>query len=1136
MECCDTTARGIQRIITMLFLITKLKIRVQLKKLTILLIVLTCFFHSVYAQEITVSGKVVSADDGLGLPGVSVFIKGTTIGVVSDIDGNYILPGVEVNEVVVFRFIGFETQEVKVAEQKVINVQLNPTTTQLEETVITALGVKRQKRGIGYSTDKMEGEEISRSSAPNVVSAMTGRSAGVLVSNSDGVEGGSTRITIRGNNNISDNNQPLIVVDGVPMENIPGLESIGRGVDWGSAINNVNAFDIESYNILKGGPASALYGSKGANGVILITTKSGKKQKGIGISYNMSYKVIQPYRYREVQNTYGHGAPIALTAPVIPTNATGDTLTYPGEHYGNENLVINQAGETSSTAKEFGYYGSGVSWGPKMDGQMVEWWDGVMRPWSPQPDNLKIPFQNGYTQTHNIAASGGNDKGTFRVSFTRKDHKPIIDNSNYNQTTINVATNYKISDRIKAVASVSYINYKRLNSPIIGEDGNAFSKGLLYSWGRSYKGVDKDNYQLENGEMNLMEGYPFQFVSKNLWWNYYNHNTSLGRDKYIGSVTLTYEPTTWLNSLLRAGRDFTLNQFETKWKPTDFIGLKDGYYSNSLHKNIANNLEFITTASKDKIFNSKINLSFSVGASSWSKNQYTIGSQSGTWYYPNMYTFFNYTEYNYEKEDDQLIVTREGDKINRVAPTESIYNRRTNSFFSFLNLSYDNYLFLDLTFRNDISSTLPVENNSYYYPSASLSFIASDAFNFEKNLPWVSFLKLRGGIAKTASDTEPYRTEFYYTTGFFGGVQASYFPDVIPPFQLRPQNVDAYEAGVNIGLLDNRVDIDATYYYLYSYDQILDAPLPSTSGARKIRINEGILSNKGIEVMVNWVPVRTNNLILRTGINFTHNRNKVVSLGDHADKYLLADIWGLNGPAMILQEGDDFGTISGYDYIYHENGQPIVDETGTHYLKTDTRVPVGNASPDFIAGWTTSFTYKSFSISTLIDTKWGGDIYCGSYVIGLQTGQSPETLLEREGGGLPYTDPEGNLRNVGVILDGVYADGTPNDQVVHYYYKYMTAAGGWGPYLSTPGIIENSWVKLREVSLTYTLPTKLVKKAKVFQNLSLSVTGRDLCYLYTTLPDKINPEGIMGAGNAQGFEWASFPGTRSFIFSVNANF
>jgi iron complex outermembrane receptor protein len=1088
-----------------------------------------------YAQEKTIAGKVTSVEDQQGLPGVTVVIQGTTRGTVTDLDGNYLINNVSPQDSLHFSYIGYNSETILVGDQKEINVVMEVMAEELEEVVVTALGVKRQKREIGYSTEKIDADVVVRSNAPNVINAIIGRSAGVQVSQNDGLEGGSTRITIRGNNNLAGTNQPLIVVDNVPMENTPGLEDIGRGVDWGNPLSDINPLDIEDYSVLKGGAASALYGSRGANGVILITTKRGKKQKGIGITYNFTHKMIQPYRFREMQNTYGHGGPISFTPPSFPMN--GDTLLYPGI-YGTDNLIINQEGDVSSTTAEFGYYGSAVSWGPKMDGQMVKWWDGEMRPYSPQPDNYESVFHNGSTQTHNIAASGGGDRGTMRVSITRQDHKAIIDNSDYDRTTINLGANLKVSDKVRADLSLSYINFNRLNSPMIGEDANSFSKGFLYSWPRSYQLIDKENYAFPDGSQNPQEGYPFYYISPDLWWNFYNNNTNLQRDKYLGAITLTYDITPWLSILGRAGRDFTLEQYETRNKPIDVIGLQEGYYSNSLNRTYSDIFEAFLTAEKSKIFNSKLDVKFTLGSSRWNYNLYMINGHSGTWYYPNMYTFFNYTETTYTTDENgNTIVDRPGNSAGDMIPGETISRERNNSVFSFLNFSWDNYLFLELTARNDWSSTLPEGDNSYFYPSVSLSFIASEAFKIQEKVSWLNFVKLRGGIAQTATDTDPYKIEFYYSTGVFGGEQTSYFPGIIPPFNLTPQRVNAYEGGINLGFFENKIDIDFTYYYMYSFSQILEnLPVPVSSGSPGITINEGVITNRGFEIILNAVPVQTNKFLFKTGINLSRNRNQVESLGDYAEVFPLADIWGLNGPAMALREGDEYGTIYGYDYLYHENGQPIVNDAGTKYMITDTRVPIGNASPDFIGGWTTEFYFKGFRLSTLIDTKWGGDIYCGSYVINLQAGLSPETLIEREGGGLPYTDPDGNVRNVGIILDGVYADGTPNDKVVHYYYKYLPNAGGWGKFLSTPGIVENTWVKMREISLSYTIPQKLIEKTKVFQNLTLSVVGRDLFYIYTTLPDKINPEGIMGSGNAQGFEWASLPSTRSVTFGVTASF
>jgi hypothetical protein len=414
-----------------------------------------------------------------------------------------------------------------------------------------------------------------------------------------------------------------------------------------------------------------------------------------------------------------------------------------------------------------------------------------------------------------------------------------------------------------------------------------------------------------------------------------------------------------------------------------------------------------------------------------------------------------------------------------------------------------------------------------------VSYIASEALKFKKD--WLSFCKIRGGAAQTATDADPYQTEFYYNTTLFGGQQSSAFPSTIPPVSLKPQRVNEYEIGSNLGFFNDRFTIDFTYYYKYCFDQIIGLSVPVSSGAPNVVINDGVLTNKGFEVILNATVLQKNNFHFKTGLNFSRNRNKVVSLGEANAPIPKADIWGDNGPKIQLYPGEDFGTIIGWDYKY-KDGKPIVSDDGTKYELTDAQVPIGNASPHFLAGWTTEFRYKNFTLHTLVDTKVGGDIYCGSYVIGLQTGQSPETLLERDGGGLPFTDANGNTSNTGVILPGVHEDGTPNTTVVSYYYKYMPNDGGWGHFLSKPGIIEDTWVKFREVTLSYDFPSKLMSKTKVFQELSLSFTARDLFYIYSSVPDHINPEGTLGAGDAQGFEWGSMPGVRSFSIGINAKF
>ncbi|MBR9922657.1 MAG: SusC/RagA family TonB-linked outer membrane protein [Bacteroidetes bacterium] len=1063
--------------------------------------------------QISISGMVLDELDD-PMIGVSISEKGNPgNGTTTDLDGTFQLQISDESAVLVFKYIGYQVQERTVGDQRTFEVVMQEDARQLDEVVVTALGIKRQKRELGYSTEKFEGEDLNMSNAENLVSSLHGKSAGVQVSSGNGVDGGTTRVTIRGNNNINANNQPLIVVDGVPIENEPGLTDIGRGTDWGSAINNINPADIESVNILKGPTASAKYGSRGSNGVILITTKRGSQRKGIGIDYSIQHKIIQPCRFRDVQNIYGAGGPVTLNEPTFEIDANGTPIYPVSVHTSNGPFG-------KPTTELFGFYSTGVSWGPKMEGQMIRWWDGEMRPFSPQPDNLQQFFSNGNTTTHNLSFSGGNDFGTMRVSLTRTDHDAIIPNSNFNQTTVNIGSDLRISSRVKADISVSYINYHRLNSPSLGDDNNAsFGKGILYSWPRSYKGLEEEINIRPDGTRNDYDGnYPFTYAPPHLWWNTYNQNTTLDRNKMIGSLGLQYDITNWLSLTGRLGMDLNFNQFETRHNPIDQLGILEGKYENELLRDIVRNNEVLLSARKENIFDSPLGVSLSAGGTQWSRSRYGIKIGSGEWINPWLYSVTNYS--------DQLSVP---------IPNEYRYDKKINSVYAFLNLSWENYLFLELSGRNDWSSALPVDNNSYFYPSGSLSFIATEAFSIENS--WLSFLKLRGAYAQTATDTDPFQLNFIYETNAFGGSQTASLPNVIPPIALQPQQANSYEFGTTLGLFNNRINLDFTYYYIRSFDQILDAPTPASSGANTVRINTGELENKGFEAILNATLVYTPDFFLETGFNINRNRNYVISLGDGAEILELANIWGLNGPAIAVQEGDEYGTIVGYDYVYHpDNGQPILNEDGTHYLITESRVPVGNASPDFLGGWTLNMGYKGFTLNTLVDTKWGGDIYAGSYAIGLQTGQSPETLLERDGGGLPFTDPDGNVRNVGVVLPGVLEDGTTNEQVVHYLFKYIPNAGGWGRFLTTPGILENTWVKLREVRLTYTFPESFAKKTKVFQGLRISLVGRDLFYLYSSLPDQINPEGNNGSGNAQGLEWASFPGTRSFGFNINASF
>jgi iron complex outermembrane receptor protein len=1068
--------------------------------------------NALLAQNI-IEGKVFD-DSNQPLIGVSIQDQLTGVGTVSEIDGSYAIELLDTNTSIVFSYLGYKSVTLFVSDAVSFDVVMIEDGVTMDEIVVTGMNIKRQKRELGYSTDNIAGEEIAISNAPNILNALSGRSAGVNINSANGVDGGTTRITIRGNNNITGDNQPLIIVDGVPIENPPGLTQIGRGTDWGSAINNINADDIEDVSILKGPTASAKYGMRGANGVILITTKKGKKGNGLGVEYIFTHKIIQPYRFRKVQNKYGAGGPISLLDPTFQTNADGEFI-YPKDVHSNNGPF------GRPTTEQFGFYSTGVSWGPQMQGQQVRWWDGELRTYDPQPDNLGLFFNNGTTSTHNVNMSNGGAWGTMRASFTYQGHNAVVPNSNFDQYTVNFGSRLNISDKLSTEITLSYINFNRKNSPSLGDDNNSsFGKGILYSWPRSYKGLEKDlNIHPDGTRFNYDGNYPFQFTPRHLWWNTYNQNTYLTRNKMIGSVGINYNPTSWLNAAGRIGIDFNLNEFERRFNPVDAIGISEALYGNELDRNKVLNGDLIITASKTKLFRSKVNASLSVGGTQWSRSQYGINATTDQWQNPWLFSFNNFQS----TDPDRLPLAR-----------EIRFDKKINSIYSFVNLSYDNFLFLELSGRNDWSSALPLANNSYFYPSASVSYILSENINFSNS---ISFVKLRAAYAKTASDTDPFLLDFVYDIGVFGNQQTASLPAVKPPLDLKPQQADSYEIGTSIGLFDDKISLDLTYYYIQSFDQILESPVPTSSGAANIRINNGILENYGFEVNV------TANLLerpwgyLNMGLNFSQNRNYVRSLGDGAQFLEIANIWGDFGPKIMVQENEEYGTIYGYDYVRHpDNGQPMLNEEGTHYQITENLVPVGNASPDIVGGWTLAGKYKNWSFSTLVDAKIGGDIYAGSYVIGRQTGQSPSTLIERDGGGLPYTDPSGEARNVGVVLPGVYENGVENDKVVHYYYKYLPNAGGWGKILTTPGILDNTWLKMREIRLNYEVPSKAVKRLKVFNNLQLSVVGRDLFYLYTSLPDNVNPEGISGSGNAQGLEWAALPSMRSFSFRITTKF
>ncbi|RPE12491.1 SusC/RagA family TonB-linked outer membrane protein [Chitinophaga lutea] len=1107
----------------------------------------------------TITGIVRSAD-GNPVPFTTVHVKGTTVGTVADGNGAYSIVVDKADAVLVFSSVGFSNREVPVGEGNVLNAQLDPAVA-MNEIVVTAMGIKREAKSIGYSAQKVSSVEITKAAAPDIASGLMGKSAGLNITPNNGVQGGSSRIVIRGNNSILGNNQPLIVMDGIQVQNDPvggsaqtAATSIDNPKDWGSFLNFINPDEIDDITVLKGATAAALYGARGANGVILITSKKGAKRKGIGVDYNYSSVWTKAYRFQDVQNEYGYGGSNSMwsAVPEFPKTTSGE-LRYPGNYpwdgqpAGDKYQAAGAIPGGYSTWDIFSWYGPAASWGRKLDGTQIIWWDGVKRTWSPQPDNREAFFRTGNTQTHNLSFNGGGDFGTIRVGLTHVGNTSVQPNSNYKQNNVNLGSNLNISRKLKAEINASYTNYTRLNTPDVGSE-NGWSKFMIHGMSRDYRPLEFTSYKNADGSKNIFNEtsplgfYPYNNNAfKDLFWNLYEHNQHLTRNQLLGSVRLSADVTDWLNVSGRTSLNYANTSIESKYTPIDAIGVR-GQYGLEQVRNQDVNFELFTTLHKDKLFGERINASLLIGNSAlksrMSGNSQWNNGEKTAFSVPHKYFLANTTG-------------------TLDLPKQTFADYNLNSLFGVLDLSYNDYLFLQLTGRNDWSSTLPVKTSSYFFPSASLSFVFTEAFKM--NASWLTYGKLKVSAAQSANGATPYQTTYTYNSRVisnylnvdansapttFGGLTVRRLQPNLPPADLLvPQRNTSYEVGLEMGFLQNRLNAELTYYQAKATSQIMSGSLAWSAGANAITFNSGELSNKGFEFIIRATPIAGRDFRWNLALNGAHNTNKVVSLAEGIDKYLLQDLWGNNGVQMYVKVGENYGTIYGYDYTY-KDGKKVVKQVldknnannvvGTQYVTTDDPVPIGNATPKLTGGLSNTFSYKNFSLYVLTDFKLGGDIYSADYAAAIGMGLSPSTLRERNGGGLPYTYPDGSKANHGVILDGVFADGKPNTDVVHYMYKYAAVSQGWSNVKMprSEGVFENSWAKLRELTLTYSLPQHIVKRTRIFQGLDISLVGRNLFYLYSSLPDNLNPEAINGIGNGQGIQWAQYPPMRDFGFSI----
>lgn len=1005
------------------------------------------------AQDRALTGRVLSKSDGTGLPGANVIIKGTDRGSTTNANGEFTLnaPG---GATLVVSYIGYKPTELAVGDKTTMSITLEEDASILGEVVVTALGITREKKALGYSVQEVSGKQLTQARETNLVNSLSGRIAGVQVTGSNGAPGASSRVLIRGSNSIGSNNQPLFVVDGVPIDN----SNIGSGtaVDYGNGAASINPDDIENISVLKGPSAAALYGSRGANGVILITLKSGKGSKGIGVAVNSNTTFDTPFRQPQWQNEYGQGG--KGTFKYVDGRGAG----------------IND--------------GVDESWGPKLDGRLIEQFDspivnGVRQPtpWIAHPDNVNQFYQTGRTLTNNVSLTGGSDKGDFRMSYTELSQNGILPNTDYRRRTVALNAGWNLTDKLSIRATGNYVND--------GSD-NRTNWGLYFIWfGRQVDMESLKNYQAP--------GSIYQYNwNDNYWTNpYYQLNVSArenAKDRLFGNVAVTYKFTPWLTLTGRSGTDFYQDRRKTK--------------------NAARTSNLLDSYNEDLIFVQESNSDFLLNATHKFGDFDVTANVGGN-------HRANFTQRNYTGATELAIprVWNIGNSRQRPVTDGTMYSRKViNSVYASSNIGFRNYLFLDLTVRNDWSSTLPADNLSYFYPSAAVSAVLTDIFKVNSDV--LSFAKLRAGVARVGNDTDPYNLlQTYNYANAWGSTPSLAESNAMLNAALKPELTDSYEVGAEVKLWNNRVGVDVTYYDKQSYNQILNVNISNATGFSSKLLNAGRLQNRGVEIQLTGSPVKTGNFQWDVAVNWARNQNKVVELAEGLDTYTLGSVRGMTVEARI---GQPYGTFFGQGFLRDPVGNIVYDNSG--YPRVDpVRRILGNFTPRWIGGIQNTFTYKNLSLSTLIDAKAGGDIFSQTINIGRYTGVLAETTLGRETG---IVGP--GVVNTGTAENPVYVPNTKSISSEEWHHKY---------YLLTNNentIFDGSYVKLREVRLTYRLPGKVFTRLP-FRDITISAVGRNLALLYSNLPH-IDPEtSYYNDGNLQGIENGQTPSTRSIGFNVS---
>lgn len=1057
-------------------------------KRTLLLTIFALAVGMVARSQTNFTGTVLD-ENKVPLPGASVVIKGSATGVATDFDGNFEIELPEGNETLVVTYIGYVSQEFDASGQSSANIQLLPDAQQLNEVVVTALGIERQKKSLGYASQELDNDEVVQAREPNLLNGISGKVAGLQITNSPSGLGGSARVSIRGDASLNINgNSPLFIVDGTPISNeIVGSNGSGtQDVDYGNGASEINPQDIESINVLKGPAAAALYGARAANGAIIITTKKGKSQSGrLGVSFNTGVSVENILMLPDWQNEYGQG---------------------------NNQQFEFVDGSGSGIAD-----GVDESWGPRLDtGFLTPQFDSpradgtrggdifvsdspiTPTPWISDPDNTKDFFETGITLTNSIAISKSGEMGNMRFSYQNLDQTGTLPNTDLKRNTFSLTGSLNLTDKVTVNANVNYVKSDSENRPAVSYGTESIM--YLFIWyGRQLNTNNLRNYWQPGLEGRQQFNYNYNYHD-NPYFTMYENTNAQDKDRVFGNVSVNYDISENWKLLLRSGRDF-YRDFRPRKRAFSTQRFPFGTYQEDNIFFEESNTDFLL--SYDKTFNEKWNINISAGGNQLRQKQDFTKSVAPQLINPGVYSFNN---------------SRQAVQVNT-----NNFEKRINSLYGFARFAYDDKLFLDVTGRNDWSSTLPEDNNSYFYPSATLSAIGSDIFEMPE---WVSFAKLRAAYAQVGNDTDPYRLLSFYRneTPFDGSTPILTESALIPNADLKPEITSSYEFGLDLRFFQSRMNFDLTYYDSSTRNQIINIDTDISSGYSSQLINAGEVRNYGFEAIVNFVPVLTKNFKWNATFNFATNQSEVKDLGG-----VNFSLTSRNGAFIQAREGGSISAIYGRGFQRVEDpnseffGQKIVNQQGIP-IRTDDLVYQGDYAPDFTLGFQNSFKYKNIDLGFLLDTRQGGIVVSRTKTIGSTSGQLMETLEGREDGIVA----EGVV-NTGSAENPVYVTNTTNVDARtfnnRFYERDNVEAAKY----------DASYTKLREVTLGYTFPKKITDILPI-ANARFSITGRNLL-LWTDNPH-FDPEvvGVSGGTLQPGIENMSYPSTRLFTFNLQVDF